>query len=121
METGETGALLEKRGVRAWRRAQRSRLRGVHALGLLALVAWLWAVGLAFLPVSHEYRNGETLHCGSPVFYETVGSQNDRSCDNLTDSRMRDAVGVGLATVPLSVVWLWRAVGIRLQRMDDRP
>ncbi|MFF7455847.1 hypothetical protein [Kitasatospora sp. NPDC008115] len=122
METGEIGALLEEREARAWRRTRRSRVWGVHALGLAALGAWLWAVGLAFVPVTHEYPSGVREHCGSPMFYENVGADYRRvNCDDFTADRMRDAVVVGLATLPLSGVWLWRTVSMRLRRLEDRP
>ncbi|WP_380284114.1 hypothetical protein [Kitasatospora purpeofusca] len=121
METGEIGALLRERDERAWRRAQRSWGWGVNALGLLALGAWLWAVGLAFLPLSHTYPNGHHLDCGSPVFFEATGYGDDAGrCGRLTDHRMRGAVGLGLVTLPLSVGWLWRTVGMRLQRVEGR-
>ncbi|MFB7475738.1 hypothetical protein [Kitasatospora sp. NPDC056184] len=121
-ETGEIGALLREREERAWRRARRSRGWGVNALGLLALGAWLWAVGLAFLPASHEFPNGRTVHCGSPVFYDSIGRRGAYDhCADVADNRMRGAVGVGLATLPLSVGWLWRTVGTRVHRAEERP
>ncbi|KJY38838.1 hypothetical protein [Streptomyces sp. NRRL S-495] len=110
---------LRARDERAWQRAERSRGWGVHALGLLALGAWLWAIGLAFVPASHEYRNGTAVHCGSPVFHDTLGSsQYNGECDDITGNRMRGAVGVGLVSLPLSVGWLWRTLLLRVERID---
>ncbi|GAA1402251.1 hypothetical protein GCM10009639_45480 [Kitasatospora putterlickiae] len=55
------------------------------------------------------------------MFYENIGAGFTRlNCDDFTADRMRDAVGVGLATLPLSVAWLWRTVNLRLQRMEDQ-
>ncbi|MET8701385.1 hypothetical protein ABZW10_21325 [Kitasatospora sp. NPDC004723] len=120
MENGEIGALLRERDARAWRRAEGAWGRGVHLLGLLALGAWLWAVGLAFVPASHEFPNGTSVDCGSPMFYEYYSGRDYTHCAAVTDGRMRDAVGVGLVTLPLSVVWLWRTVSIRLERLERR-
>ncbi|MFD9065672.1 hypothetical protein ACFVZ3_29615 [Kitasatospora purpeofusca] len=91
----------------------------MHALGLLALAAWLWAIGLAFVPASHEYRNGTTVHCGSPVFHDAFsGSRTTGDCDDVAGNRMRGAVGLGLVSLPLSVGWLWRTIVVRVERVQ---
>ncbi|MER5353096.1 hypothetical protein ABT093_22525 [Kitasatospora sp. NPDC002551] len=121
METGEIDAYLRARDERAWQRAYRAQGWGVHALGLLALAVWLWAVGLAFLPLSHTYPNGYSVHCGSPVFFDFTSSGEDiDTCAGFAKNRMRDAFGIGLVTLPLSVGWLWRSVGMRVQRVAGR-
>ncbi|MFF8771787.1 hypothetical protein [Kitasatospora sp. NPDC015120] len=121
MENGEIGALLRERDARAWRRAGGARGRSAHLLGLLALGAWLWAVGLAFLPASHEFPDGTAVDCGPPVFHESRGGREHAQCAAVTDGRMRDAVTVGLATLPLAVVRLRRTAGGRPERIGGRP
>ncbi|MFB8167403.1 hypothetical protein ACFC60_05535 [Kitasatospora purpeofusca] len=115
----DVGEYLRERDERAWRRAERSRGWGVHALGLLALAAWLWAIGTAFVPASHEYRNGTTVHCGSPVFYDAFDdSRATGDCGGVAGNRMRGAVGLGLVSLPLSVGWLWRTIVVRVERVE---
>ncbi|MEV6976396.1 hypothetical protein [Kitasatospora sp. NPDC093806] len=112
---------LRAKDEREWQRARNSRYRVVQALGLLALGGWLWAVGLAFLPVSHEFRNGNSVDCGSPVFFDaTANTYQGDTCSPVVGNRMRGAVGVGLATFPFSVAWLGWTVSIRLQRVEER-
>ncbi|WP_327681850.1 hypothetical protein [Kitasatospora sp. NBC_00458] len=97
----------------------RARWRAGHwplyIFGLLAAAGWLWALGLAFLPVSADLRSGP-LNCGSPVYFDAaIENLRDNACVPVVDQRIRSAVGVGLLTLP--ILGAWSATGWRLRRI----
>ncbi|MGW2546481.1 hypothetical protein ACWC5I_37825 [Kitasatospora sp. NPDC001574] len=110
--------LLQDHDERAWRNAHRRHRWGVNLLGVLAVVGWIWAIGLAFLPVAAG--SSSSTGCGSPALVDDSPRTYSRErCARVIDGRIRGAVGLTVLTVPLSAAWIWGAATLRLQRLAD--
>ncbi|WP_327675567.1 hypothetical protein [Kitasatospora sp. NBC_00458] len=110
--------LLQDHDERAWRNAHRFQRWGVNLLGVLTVVGWIWAIGLAFLPASAG--SSGSSDCGSPALVDDSSRTYARDrCARVVDGRIRSAVGLTVLTVPLSAAWIWGAVTLRLQRIED--
>ncbi|MFC7987574.1 hypothetical protein [Streptomyces sp. NPDC057336] len=106
--------------------------RATGLTGSLAVIGLLWALGLAFIPASHEGLDGrrtiDGLSCGSPALFRQssfVETRQDEwqplpvtaaDCAEKADGRIRSAVGVIVGTLPFTVLWLWGATTLRIRR-----
>ncbi len=96
-----------------------ARRRTHTVLGVLAGVAMLWCLLMAFWPVS--LRNGHS--CGVPALTADppgTGTFDTDSTDcGLAESlRVHKTVGLGAVGVPLAVLWLWVGAGLRAETAE---
>ncbi|MFI6845644.1 hypothetical protein ACIBJD_13465 [Kitasatospora sp. NPDC050467] len=114
----EVAEYLRESDDRAWRRANRVQHWVVNTLGVLTVVGWIWAIGVAFLPATAG-SSGRT-ECGSPALVDASSATYSRDrCARVVDDRIRSAVGLTVVTLPLSAAWIWGALNLRLQRLRD--
>ncbi|MFE0517077.1 hypothetical protein [Streptomyces sp. NPDC058964] len=107
--------------------------RATGLTGCLAVIGLLWALGLAFVPASHEGLEGrrtiEGLSCGAPALFRQssfVETPQDEwrplpataaDCAEKADARIRSAVGVTVGMLPFAMLWLWGTVTLHIRRV----
>jgi hypothetical protein len=84
--------------------------------GFVAIGVWIWTGILLLSPVRTTLDGG--LHhgnCETVVTFDRAEESNDYSdrwavaCEGAVDLRAREALGLGLATVPIAALWVYLA------------
>lgn len=93
-----------------------NRVLAIAAIGFLTVAVWIWTGILLLSPVKTSLDGGfDQGNCGTVVTFDRAEESKDYSegwavaCEGEVDLRAREALGMGLATVPITALWVYLA------------
>jgi hypothetical protein len=93
-----------------------NRLITMALTGFVAIGAWICTGILLLSPARTTLDGGQDYgNCGTVVTFDRAEESRDYSdrwavaCEGVVDLRAREALGLGLATVPVTALWVYLA------------